>query len=107
MPHPEPSPSLGDERDSIAQDSPAERGNRLTAGWGIAIVALPAFLLMLGMGIERTRRQMTDLIPILILGVLVGAAGFYFALYEGRPRRSSTPGNRIIKDGEKAGNIKK
>ena len=50
---------------------------------------------------------MTDLIPVLILGVLVGAAGFYFALYEGRPRRSSTPGNRIIKDGEKAGNIKK
>ena len=50
---------------------------------------------------------MTDLIPILILGVLVGAAGFYFALYEGRPRRSATPGNRVINDGEEAGNIKK
>ena len=50
---------------------------------------------------------MTDLIPILILGVLVGAAGFYFALYEGRPRRSPTRGNRVIKDGEEAGNIQK
>ena len=35
----------------------AVRGDRLTVGWGIAIAALPTFLLMLGMGIERTRRQ--------------------------------------------------
>jgi hypothetical protein len=49
---------------------------------------------------------MTDLIPIVILGVLVGAAGFYFAIYEGRPRRPSTPGNRVIREDREMGNVK-
>jgi len=75
MPHLEPSPSSRHERDSIARMlgeflreaavlvavfiplDRAVRGDRLTVGWGIAIVALPTFLLMLGMGIERTRWQ--------------------------------------------------
>jgi hypothetical protein len=50
---------------------------------------------------------MTDLIPIVILGVLLGAVGFYFAIYEGRPRRSATPGNRVIKEDRETGHGKK